>query len=661
MLAVGVSWLAPASASAASLWSAPMFLDAGADSGLVDLACPTLTQCVAVDSSGREVMFDPAAPSAWSAYTIDGTRALVAVSCPGASQCVAVDGQGDAITFDPQEVGAGPRRYVIDPGALTAVSCASTSQCIAVDQQGHVVAFSPVGLPDARTAAFSAEPTVGGSHLVACPSESQCSVLNVTGAWTATQAPSETLLTFDPRSLSVVSTIPVPSSVAMQQIVCPSTSECVGAGLQLVMIGGQLGGSGMATVTFAPISSTAGPAVVRGAVRELALACASAALCTVMDASGAETSFAPSGSGVLKQAAVDPLGDYAKGANASEIACPSTGQCVLATWNNSDAITFAPLAPGSPSPVPIDDGAPVPSVACARAGICVGVANTQFAYAPAATSLAALINPGSPPHLDATGLLDGTSRGLACPTRTQCTAVATQGPGCGFCSQRPRSVETTFNPYRPPRRDPYGSPGTEIDNARIGGLSCPTARECTVVDRRGREVTFSPLRPRQRSVHPESNVALTSVSCPAANQCTAIGKEGIEVTFSPTTGSPVTDWQLDGSSTLTAVSCTTVKQCTAVDELGREITFNPQLVAARLTAHQIIKATLTDIACPSQHRCIAVTTTGDSVSGNPVAARRWTVEAVAGASSLRAIACSSPTSCVAGDSAGHIFETPRTR
>ena len=665
-LAAGVLWLAPASASAALVWSAPVFLDAGTDSGLVDLACPTSTLCVAVDSAGREVSFDPADPSAWSAYAIDGTRALTGVACPAASECVAGDGRGAAITFDPEQAGAASRRYVIsrgplhvpEPGnALDAVSCASTRLCIAVDQQGDVIGFSPVGPPDARIAPFSAEQTLGGQHLVACPSSTQCSVLSATGTWTATQSPAQTLITFDPRSLDAVATISVPSSVGLDQLVCSTSDECVGAGLSLSVVGGRLGGNGTATVTFDPTSSTAVPAVVRGAVANFAIACASASLCTTMDASGAEASFDPNSSGVLEQAAVDPLGDYSKGSNGARIACPSAGECVLATWNDSDAITFAPLTPRTPVPIPIDDGGPIAAVACPALRECVGLATTQPPYS-LPVSVAAVLDSRSQPHIDGTGLLSGTAKGIACPTRTQCTAVATQIPVCGGCSTTPRAAETTFNPYRPSRRYPFGAPGIKIDNSVVDGLACPTSHLCIVVDRRGREVTFDPIRPRARSVQLESSTALTSIGCPSAKQCTAVGKNGIEVTFVPETGALITSRQIDMTRTLTSVACPTARQCSAVDQFGREITFDPRH-DRRLLSQRISTERLTGLACPSKRSCVVVTAAGDAALGDPVVRHRWTVGAVPGASSLLAIACSSPGACVAADSAGHMFETVR--
>ncbi|MDE3134143.1 MAG: hypothetical protein KGL15_08770 [Acidobacteriota bacterium] len=642
-------------------WSAPVFLDAGADAGLVDLACPTATQCVAVDSHGREVSFDPAAASAWSAYAIDGTRALTGVACPAASQCVAVDGQGAAITFDPAQPGAGVRRYVVDPGppvaapgnALAAVSCASTSLCIAVDQQGHVIGFSPVGTLDARIAAFSAEATLGGQHLLACASSTQCSVFSGSYTGTGAQAPAQSLTTFDPRSLDVVATTPVPSSVALTRLACPTVGECIGAGLSLSQVGGHLGWSGTVTVTFDQVSSTAGPAVVRGDVSDFALACASASLCTAMDDSGAELSFDPSAPGVLQDAAVDPLGDYGMGDNGARIACPAVDRCVLATWNESDAITFAPLSPGKPVPVPVDDGAPISAVACPAAAECVGLASTQPPYT-LKFSVAALFDSRSQTHVDGIGLLSGTARGIACPKRTQCTAVATQTSDCGVCSARRRTAELTFNPYSPSRRYPFGARGVKIDQAAGAGPACPSGRECTVVDERGREVTFDPLRPRTRSVHVESAAALTSVGCASARQCTAVGNKGTEVTFVPRTGALITSRQIDGTRKLTAVACPTARQCSAVDQRGREITFDPRH-DGHLVVDQIGAPSLTAIACPSRRLCVAVTAAGEAAAGDPVARRRWRLEPVPDASSLLAVACSSSAACVAADSTGRLF------
>jgi hypothetical protein len=82
-------------------------------------------------------------------------------------------------------------------------------------------------------------------------------------------------------------------------------------------------------------------------------------------------------------------------------------------------------------------------------------------------------------------LADQSARfiGLACPTRSQCTAVAEGGEAVTF---RPTS------PTRPPR--------TEVDNlAPVNAIACPSADQCTLVDSSGVEVTFNPRAPHDRS------------------------------------------------------------------------------------------------------------------------------------------------------------------
>ena len=46
------------------------------------MACPSTSQCTAVDDSGQQVTFDPTAPGAPTPTTIDGSNWLSAVACP---------------------------------------------------------------------------------------------------------------------------------------------------------------------------------------------------------------------------------------------------------------------------------------------------------------------------------------------------------------------------------------------------------------------------------------------------------------------------------------------------------------------------------------------------------------------------------------------------
>jgi hypothetical protein len=61
------------------------------------------------------------------------------VACPSATQCTAVDGIGQQVTFDPASPGTPtPTPTTIDPNStLTAIACVSADECTAIDATGH--------------------------------------------------------------------------------------------------------------------------------------------------------------------------------------------------------------------------------------------------------------------------------------------------------------------------------------------------------------------------------------------------------------------------------------------------------------------------------------------------------------------------------------------
>ena len=70
----------------------PTTIDAG--NVLNGVACPSATQCTAIDNTGHQVTFDPASPGTPTPTTIDGGNLLIGVACPSATQCTAVDYTG---------------------------------------------------------------------------------------------------------------------------------------------------------------------------------------------------------------------------------------------------------------------------------------------------------------------------------------------------------------------------------------------------------------------------------------------------------------------------------------------------------------------------------------------------------------------------------------
>ena len=103
-------------------------------SALTGVACPTASQCTAVDAAGNAVTFAPTSPSEASTAPIAAGQPLSDVSCPTTSWCVAVGPGGDA--FEGNPTGS---QWTAEPigELLSHVVCASPSGCVAVDSLGR--------------------------------------------------------------------------------------------------------------------------------------------------------------------------------------------------------------------------------------------------------------------------------------------------------------------------------------------------------------------------------------------------------------------------------------------------------------------------------------------------------------------------------------------
>lgn len=138
-------WLvaaAPSSAQPRFHWSAPVSVDsavprASLSLGLVTVACPSVSLCVAFDSEGRvATSTDPALPTAWKVANVGGEP--LGLSCPSVSLCVGVGlfRTGELLLSTNPSGGAGAWRVVsvasgVDPAAI---SCPSPSLCVAGGQ-----------------------------------------------------------------------------------------------------------------------------------------------------------------------------------------------------------------------------------------------------------------------------------------------------------------------------------------------------------------------------------------------------------------------------------------------------------------------------------------------------------------------------------------------
>jgi hypothetical protein len=270
----------------------PTTIDTSSD--LQAIACPSVTQCTAVDQGGREVTFNPAAPGNPTPVTIDGGPGRVwAVACPSVAQCTAVDTSGGEVTFDPTAVGRSTPTVIDGAGVLTAVACPSVSQCTAIDPAGRELTFDPTA-PGSPTSAVVDQPHFCGPQCpeafltaVACPSVAQCTAVDGAGQE----------VTFDPRAPGNPTPIYISQNVVFfggfNAVACPSVASCTAVD--------RFGRE----VTFKPNAPGSPTPTTVDSVSLRAVACPSSTQCTAVDESGGEVTFDPAAPGSATWAMID--------------------------------------------------------------------------------------------------------------------------------------------------------------------------------------------------------------------------------------------------------------------------------------------------------------------------------------------------------------------
>ena len=337
-------------------WSAPYGLDRTGGEGLSGVACPSSTQCTAVDSNGGEVTFDPTSSTPTSTvHTVDsnpggrgGGQDLNGVACPSSTQCTAVGGNGGEVTFDPTSSTPNSTLHTVDSGQfLHGVACPSSTQCTAVGGNGGEVTFDPTSSTPNSTV-HTVDSDLSG---VACPSSTQCTAVGGNGGE----------VTFDPTSSTPNSTVHtvVDSNPGGRVgglfpfgVACPSSTQCTAVD--------EFGGE----VTFDPTSSTPNSTVhtVDSGQGLTGVACPSSTQCTAVDEFGGEVTFDPTSS--TPNSTVHTVDS---GQGLTGVACPSVSECVavddLGNGFTGTAVAAAPPAPTvsgvSPSEGPAAGGSSV--------------------------------------------------------------------------------------------------------------------------------------------------------------------------------------------------------------------------------------------------------------------------------------------------------------
>jgi hypothetical protein len=602
LLAVILPTLAPQSAVAlpALSWSAPFPIDRNAappERSLHGVACLSTSECVAVDSQGRELTFNPGSPGTPQPVTIDHGEVLLAVACPSASQCTAVDLGGNEVTFDPANPGnATP--VPVASGPLHAIACISVEECVAIGHSSEVT-FNPVTKVAKEFTKIDPENKADLGE-VACPEAFQCITVDSFGK----------AFSFNPAEPAGASSFTL-SALPLFAIACASNSQCtIGTAVgQVITI--DPASKDEVTVTAVEVDNV-------GEDDLEAIQCPAFNQCTAADDSGHEVTFDPQKPKLAT--AVATAGEN----GVRGLSCPSVTQCTI-NREAVEEVTFNPQSPGTPMPASIDSGQFMSGVACPSALQCTAVDDVgqEVTFDPA--------SPGAP--TPSAIVKETFLAAVACPTTSQCTAVAGNGQ------------EVTFNPTVPGTPTPAGvDPGNSLT-----GVACPSATQCTAVDENGREVTFNPAGPGSPTpVTVDSAFGLNAVACPTTVECVAVDGGGQEVTFNPMSpGSPV-PVAIDTGNLLFGVACPAVAQCTAIDDARAQVTFNPLSPAGKPLA---IGAG-TAIACPSASECLVADISDLVVEGEPSNPASWAPQPLPGTRTPTAIACASATACVVVDEVG---------
>jgi len=559
-----------------------------------------------------------------------GNKALSSVSCAstgqsGTSQCTTVDHSGQEVTFD-SATGTIISRQTVDLGlVVSSVSCPSSTQCFAVDNGGNELAFNPQN--GATIAAGVNHIDASGLTAVSCTSGTACVAVDTAGTEFLFNPNS------DPEANATHGTID--GSARLNAVACPTAGSTCTA----------VDGTGN-EITFTPGASPAPASTsVDGSHSLTGVACPATTTCTAVDGLGNEVSFDPTSGTLIGSATqVDTTGGALTG-----VSCPTATVCA-AVDSLGNEVTYAPTASPSPAVHGIDQvgisNVPLTAVSCpAGSTACAAVDNhsQEVGFTPSGTSTAP--EPVASPSMS----------GIACPSRTQCTAIESG------------SSEVTFDPTTGAINS-AGVSAIDTTNNALTGIACVSTTECTAVDGGGNEITFDPTTGQEKAGGFLSLEAVpaTSVACQIVNgssQCTAVDTSGNEVTFSPdppNVGINTNTPTQEDSGALQSVACPSATQCTAVDTTGREVTFTPtsQTSSTPGSIDSGVGDSLLSVVCPSTSRCTAVDRGGNVISFSadpghqPSNVVSQNLEGGNTSVSLNAISCPTATQCTAVDSLG---------
>jgi hypothetical protein len=303
----------------------------------------------------------------------------------------------------------------------------------------------------------------------------------------------------------LTSTPSVPAG-PLTSVSCPSVSFCAASGNGGVVVTSTrpTGGRSAWTVTKLP-----------GAGVAQAVACASPALCVLLDGSSLITSTDPAGG-----ASAWPGGGFLTPGVLFYVACPSTALCV-AVDNLGHVLTSTDPAGGATtwSSVMVDATKQFEGLSCASSAFCV--ADDMFGGVDTSTNPSGGAAAWSAPQPTNANIGE-----LSCPTASLCVAAVTSYTAAQLLvSSNPAGGTAAWSPVQL-----AGMTGP------ITAVGCASASVCVAFDSQGRVATSTnpaggaAAWTQVGSVDPAQpqfgSTPVISVSCPSATMCVAVDRAG---------------------------------------------------------------------------------------------------------------------------------------
>ena len=498
--------------------------------------------------------------SKWSIQASPNTSAvgssyLDAVSCSSISNCIAVGSSGNSNLAESWNGSAWALQSIPNgddnfPNYLNGVSCSTAIACSAVGS--YVNDSDPFNEFDVAVAerwdgvswTLQSPGAVGGYfNAVACPSVSVCTAV---GGQDGSSVP---LVERWDGSTWTSQSAPAPAgadSSSLESVSCPSATSCMASGDYHAPGGGssthlfieRWNGSTWTLISTPSLAGATSSALY-------GVSCASATDCSAV---GFQSQTSSAGDELLAEHwngtgwSIQPTPQPAGGTYLalSDVSCPAAGTCAAVSGyrnNTSSIVTLAEAWNGTSWSIQptvnraVADGE-LSDVSCPSTTACTAVGRLnksvgQSTLAEHWDGSTWVIQPTTNPA----GAEDSALEGVSCPSTTVCFAAGRTSTG-SYGSNRTLAERWSGGgwtyQYTP---NPSGT-----QDAELRAVSCPFATRCTAVgtyaDSTGnKELTLiehwdGSSWSIQSSLNPSAESFLTGVSCPSSSVCTAVGYLG---------------------------------------------------------------------------------------------------------------------------------------